>query len=371
MNNRFEVLEEGNVVLSPIGKPTSAVFSGPRCVSDGQGRLFCSYMAQSKLGINDFVPTFTRSDDGGKSWAAPRVIWPELVGKYSIFCNLSRSPAGELFVYGQRTIIDAPGESFWSEEHKGLKANQLIWAQSRDDGRTWTPPNAFPLPFPGSAEVPGPLLVTRTGRWIGPYSPYNLMDGSAKVDTGRVISVLSDDGGRKWKASEMIRFAEPDSVGAEAWVAELSDGRILGTTWHADMSNNKHVYPNCYAVSKDGGDTWSRTRSTGIIANTTALNPLPDRRALFITVRRRDDAGIWFSVVNPTEDDFGVESDQCIWSAKRTTQSGGQAAHDNWADFTFGEPGATILPDGSIVLVFWYIDSAKAGIRMLRIRQVG
>ncbi len=276
-----------------------------------------------------------------------------------------------MFLFGTITPIDRPGEPFWSEENKGLKANQLFWAHSRDNGRTWTSPRAFALPYPGAAEAPGPLLVTRAGRWIAPYSPYNLMDSSAAVDCGRVITVLSDDRGASWRASTMIRFAEPDSVGAEAWVTELSDGRILGTTWHADLSNQKRVFPNRYAISKDGGETWSRTRSTGIIANTTALNTLPDGKALFITVRRRDDAGIWLSVVRPSEEDFGVLCDQSVWSADQATRSGAQASHANWTDYGFGEPCATILPDGSLFMVFWYLDGASAGVRYLKFSMVG
>jgi hypothetical protein len=368
MNIRFEIIEESNILQLPVNKPTAVVISGPRCVTDGKERLFCTYMSQSRLGINDFTPMFCQSDDFGKSWSTPRPIWLELIGQSSIFCNISRGLMGELFVFGSRTRIDTPGESFWSEEHKGLKANELIWANSRDDGRSWTLPHGVPLPYAGSAEAPGPMLVTRGGRWIGPYSPYNLMDGSVAVDCGRVIAMLSDDGGKVWKPTEMIRFDEPDSVGAEAWVTELSDGRILGTTWHADLSSNKRAYPNCYAISKDGGETWSKTRSTGITANTTALSTLPDGRALFITVRRRDDVGIWLSVVKPSEDDFGVLSDQRIWSANRATQNGEQANHDNWTAFTFGEPAAAILPDGSLFLVFWYLDPVNAGVRYLRLR---
>ena len=34
---------------------------------------------------------------------------------------------------------------------QGLKANQLIWARSTDDGRTWCDPVAFDLPLPGAA----------------------------------------------------------------------------------------------------------------------------------------------------------------------------------------------------------------------------
>lgn len=371
MSIRFDILDQSDVYQSAVGGASSRVVAGPRCVVASDGGAICTFMAQSKLGINDFVPMICRGDRAGREWSTARPIWPDLIGKYSIFCNISRSPAGEMFIYGTRTKIDQPGESFWSDATKGLKANELIWSSSRDDARTWPAPRAFALPFTGSAEAPGALLVTRRGRWIAPYSPYNLMDGSAAVDCGRVIAVISDDGGRSWKPSVMIRFDEPQSVGAEAWVCELSDGRLLATAWHADMSDQKNVHPNKYAISHDAGDTWRATRSTGIIANTTALHSLSDNRALFITVRRRDDAGIWLSVVRPADNDFGALSDQCIWSAKSATQSGGQATHATWTDFTFGEPAVTALDDGSLLLVFWYLNATHAGVKAMRLRMIG
>jgi hypothetical protein len=371
MSIGFEILSEGNVVQSPVGTPTSVVTAGPRCVVGRDGGVICTYMAQSGLGINDFVPMIARSDQRVRSWSAPRPLWPELAKTYSIFCNLSRGPAaGELFCFGSRTVIDAPGESFWNEQTHGLKQNDLVWSRSRDDGQTWSsPPRAFPLPYPGTAEVPGALLATRNGRWIGVYSPYNSFDPALRVERQRVVAVYSDDQGQTWQSSIAITFDEPESGGAEAWVTELTDGRLLAATWQVDLSGKSIKYPNRYAISRDGGTTWGPTRSTGIIANTVALTPLDENRAIFTTVRRgADDAGIWLSLVQPTDDDFGVLADQRVWSSSRTTQSGSQAAHDNWTDFTYGEPCVTVLPDGTLFMVFWYLDQQSAGIRYLHLR---
>jgi hypothetical protein len=121
-------------------------------------------------------------------------------------------------------------------------------------------------------------------------------------------------------------------------------------------------------MSRDGGDHWSTTRSTGIMGNTTALTPLTDRQALFITVRRQRDPGIWLSIVRPNENEFGILADQRIWSADNSTQSGGQAKHDNWTDFSFGEPSATLLRDGTLLLVFWYLDASSTGVRFIQVR---
>src|SRR5207244_6058032 len=141
---------------------------------------------QSKLGTNDFTPMIARSTDGGSTWSDEHPIWPELEGRSSLFCSVSRAPSGELFLYGIRTPIDAPGESFWSEATQGLKQNELIWATSIDGGWTWTETVAVPMPIPGSAEAPGALCATGAGPWLVPYSPYPTFDRDVAVDRSQV-----------------------------------------------------------------------------------------------------------------------------------------------------------------------------------------
>lgn len=369
MKPTFEILSEGNVVRSHVGEPTSVVVAGPRCVATRDGSVLVTYMAQSKLGINDFVPTIMRSDSAIERWSDPKPIWADVSKRYSMFCNISAATNGELFIFGSRTYIEVPGEPFWQEENQGIKENDLFWSRSLDDGRTWTSPQPFPLPYPGSAEVPGTLLVTRKGRWIGVYAPYNTFDKSLRVERERLIAVCSDDQGATWKSSIAMRFDEPNSGGAEAWVTQLTDGRLLSTTWHADMSGAQKKFPNRYAISHDEGNTWTPSRSTGIVGNTTALTPLPDNRALFITVRRgKDDAGIWLSIVKPNDHDFGVISDQCVWSNAQATKTGETANHANWTKFTYGEPCVSVLPDGTFLMVFWYLDDQYAGVRYLKLK---
>ena len=373
-NFSFQILSQGSVVQSFADTDRPLVLTGPRCAVGNDGSVVCTYMAQSQLGINDFVPMITRSDTNLLAWSEPKPLWPHLSNQYSIFCNLSRSMSGRMFVFGSRTVIDQPGESFWCEQTKGLKANKLAWACSDDGGQTWCEPRAFALPYPAAAEAPGPLLVTRrSGRWVGVYSPYNLMgDKSVHVKRERVIAVTSNDSGDTWQPSVMIQFDEQDSGGAEAWVTQLSDGRLLGVVWQVDLSGQQRVFPNRYAISNDEGLTWSPTCSTGIMANTIALTPLDANRALLTTVRRdKGSAGIWISVVRPTANNFDVLSDQCVWSSTRPTRNNEQAAHDDWTEFTFGEPCVAVLSDGTYVLVFWYLNQSCAGIGYIRLRMVG
>jgi hypothetical protein len=363
----FEALHEGFVSRREPGSPT-AIAAGPRCVLTTGGDLLCTFIVQSTLGCNDFVPLLSRSSDGGLSWSDPSPLFPNLAGRMSLFGAIGHGRSRDLFIYGIRTPIDKQGESFWSDATQGMKQNDLFWSRSTDEGLTWSAPAGIPLHGNGSAEAPCPLLVTSTGRWIGCYSPYNTFSADIAVDRPRVVIACSDDQGLTWWHRDALRFPEPESGGAEAWVVELADGRLLATAWHIDHAGQAQ-YPNAYALSLDYGATWSPTRSTGILGQSTALTPLPDGRALFIYNRRKGGApGICIAVVNPTTDDFGVQSDEAVWLAPAATQHQSSGDHSEWIDFAFGEPSVVLLPDGNLLLVFWCADAAGAGVRFLKLR---
>jgi hypothetical protein len=340
---------------------------GPRCALLPTGELVCSCMLTAGLGTNDFVPVLYLSTDLGSTWSEQVPIWPHLRGRWSIFISVSGGTDGRLFLFGSRTSIDRPGEPFWCGATQGLKQNELIWAVSENGGRTWSLPAVIPMPIPGAAEAPGALCRTRVGRWLAPFSPYNTFDPGVRVARDQVIVVHSDDQGRTWDHTAMLRFAEPESGAAEAWVIELSDGRLLGTCWHLSHAGGEH--PNAYALSADGGRTWSPTRSTGILGQSTALAAQPDGRALFVyNQRRHGEPGVWLALVRPTETDFGVEANEIVWRAQTRTQTDSSGEHAQWEDFSFGEPCVTPLPNGTCLITLWCIQPSGGGIRWVRLR---
>lgn len=364
---RFEILDEGWVIRSG-SLETGRVAAGPRLARLPNGELLCSCMLQDKLGQNDFVPMLFRSRDAGKSWQELGPIWPHLEKQWSIFANISHDEHGRLFLFGSRTPIDQPGEPFWSDATQGLKQNELFWSVSHDGGQIWTNPHPIAMPIPGAAEAPGAMQVLKSGRWIAPYSPYNTFDPKLDVDRGQTVVVYSDDEGKTWGHTSMIRFAEPDSSSAEAWLVEMTPNRLVGTAWHIDLAGTAD-YPDAFAVSSDGGSTWSPTRSTGIQGQSTALAKLADDRALFIyNQRKHGEIGVWLAVVRPTETEFNTDLNALIWKAPTRTRSGTSGDHAQWTDFSFGEPAITALDDGTLVAVLWCIQPDGRGIRFVRLR---
>lgn len=367
----FETISEGFVNRRGPGDALP-VAAGPRLALTARGEVLCTFMVQSALGVNDFVPVIARSMDLGVNWTEPAPLFPHLAGRASLFGSIGpgRLPE-EFFFHGIRIPIDTPGESFWCEATQGMKQNGLFWSRATGGGGelAWSEPAGIPLDGPGSAEAPCPLRVTRSGRWIACYSPYNTFDPSVRVDRQRVVVACSDDRGRSWFHRDAMRFAEPESGGAEAWVVELADGRLLATAWHVDHDAARRDYPNTFALSVDGGDTWSPSRSTGIQGQSTALTPLRAGNALFVyNQRKHGKPGVRIACVNPSAEDFGVSDDQLVWAAAAATQHASSAGHAEWTDFSFGEPALAVLPDATLLLVFWCIQADGSGIRFLRLR---
>lgn len=190
------------------------------------------------------------------------------------------------------------------------------------------------------------------------------------VDRAQVVLIRSDDQGRTWSHTSMLRFAEATSGGAEAWVVELASGRLVGTCWHLDHADGSD-YPNAYAVSDDGGATWSRTGTTGTRGQSTALCPLSDGRVLFVyNQRKHPPVGVWLAVARPGPESFGIEAEEVVWRAAVTTQQGGAEGHAGWTDFAFGEPAVLPLSDGTLLVVLWTIQPDGRGIAYVKLKLV-
>lgn len=367
---RYDIFDQGFVARhSPVARGTD-IAVGPRVALAPGGDVLCSFMRTAKTATNDFVPVISRSRDLGRTWSEPRVIWPHLRERWSLFVGISRDPySARLFLFGTRTEIEIPGEPNWSSATQGLKANELIWSASQDDSSTWSEPAVIPMPVAGSAEAPGPSAALRSGRWVACYSPYNTFDPAVQVDKSQVVLLYSDDHGRNWRHTSMLRFASPQVGAAEAWVIELSDGRLLGTCWQVPEAGDD--LPNAYGLSHDGGTTWAPTASTGTLGQTTALAPWSNGRAMFLyNQRKHGDPGVRLAVARPTASEFGIEHDELVWRAETRTQSASLGDASGWSDFSFGEPSIVHLPDDTWLVTLWCVQPSGSGIRYVKLKLV-
>ncbi len=352
----FRKIAEGDVYATT----RECAASGPRTALLKDGRIACSFMLNTTGGANDFVPMIAYSGDGG-TWTEAAQIWPELTGRRSTFVSIRNTLDGRVCLGGKQWDIACPGEAFWSDEAGGMKENRLVFSIS-DTGRDFPPPKTAEIPFYAAAEAPGGALVDADGTINIVYSPYPTIERREETDTNCMVMLRSRDGGDSFSARKFAAVPGP-CLYAESWIVRLSDGRLFVSTWQT-MSEDS----NQYLLSCDDGATFAgpfpqpfRGQSTGVCAG-------PDG-TVYIAYNQRKErpAGVWLAVERPDADGPHLLANEPVWRAADVTKHGSSGDFAQWTDFAFGEPHVSLLPDGTLLVVLWYQEGRKKGIRCVRL----
>lgn len=268
---RAEFVREAKVV---VAHRPEQVFIGPGTVELPNGELLMvapwgSSPAefQELRGTYPMPPIFC-SRDRGRTWAeAGRLAmgW-KLTGTLNNGgISLLRLKDGRLALLAHRYVPDNKGG--------GLP----VISFSKDDGATWSPAAIVGkglAPDDGWYVMNDRLIQTRSGRLIVPVA--HAVPGSGpEGDLAESGSFFSDDSGATWRLSQLVLPKGALRGMAEPCAAELADGRIYmlarsGTGFLVD------------SYSGDGGATWSAPKSTTLVSACTSLTlkTLPDGRMI-------------------------------------------------------------------------------------------
>ena len=224
----------------------------PQAVQLPNGDILCSYSnagAASATGGTDW----SRSTDGGRTWRVEGTLLPPTTDPVSTnFLKLTLSPDGRtIYAYGARSL-DEPGLRFGDE-----RQTQAVFVTSTDEGHTWSAARVIPMPSP-ALEISHGVLPLRSGRLLAP---------GATIPPGRlgeqVVLAISDDGGQTWPRHAVAMEDPGGELGyLEQKIAELSPDRVIASAWTVTLADVADR-PNSYALSSDGGVTWSPPRFIG------------------------------------------------------------------------------------------------------------
>ncbi len=103
----FRKISEGDVFFTT--EENRAVI-GPRMAVLPDGRIACTFHSQTKVGSNDFAPMIAYSDDG-VTWSEAKYLWPELLGKKSVFGSIRNTLDGRVCFGGSCTPITKKASS--------------------------------------------------------------------------------------------------------------------------------------------------------------------------------------------------------------------------------------------------------------------
>ena len=352
----FRKISEGDVFISKDGRMTS----GPRVAVLPDGTLACSFMLNTKSGANDFVPMIAYSKDG-ETWSEAKEIYPELTGKMSTFISVRNTHDGRIVLGGKQWKIDGEGEAFWSDEACGMKENHLVFAIS-GDGKEFPELTQVKVPFYASAENPGGAMVDKDGTVNIIYSPYPTIAKKEEVDTCCMVKLTSRDGGATFDGEKFAIVSAP-CLYAESWLERLSDGKLFVSTWQTESRDSSQ-----YLISSDGGKTFSapaaqpfRGQSTGICAG--------DDSDVYIAYNQRKEGtvGVWLAYEKVFSTHAEIIENEPVWAAAAATRNESSGDFTEWTDFSFGEPHVKLLPDGTLIVVLWYDEGGRRGVRFVRL----
>ena len=328
----FRKIAEGDVY---VHDKTKFSVSGSRTAILPNGRLICSFNAESGSGVNDFVPMVSYSDDGIE-WSTAKVLWPELAGKKSISTSIRNTRDGRICLAGIAFDISYEGEDWWSGELGAMKNNYIVYSFS-DDGITFTEP-VFVKPLPGEAcENPGGMLVSPDGSIHIVYSPYPVIEDPEKADPCRLCLMHSFDQGKTF-TYETVGKTESPSQYAEAWIVELSGGKkVIGAWQTADP-----VHSDKYLIEENNG-IFSSVRNLPFPGQSLALTPTEDNGLIIVYNQRKEkDPGVWAAFMKEENGTLIMKENRPIWLASSTTKSSSSGDFSEWTDFSFGEPQRTM-----------------------------
>lgn len=362
---RIDVLNTGIIFQNPKPHVRSIHAYFPSVVHVKNGEMLACMALGEAFESVDLNTNLCRSTDGGETWKFAGPVYDGTPDR--ITSNASRLtvlPDGGLVLFMVRhDRTEHMGEGLTNPENTGFAPTEMLLFRSKDRGHKWSQPSVIEPPLEGPAfELCSPITVLRDGRWILPTSTWHGWDGYCPNGI-RMVALVSHDQGRTWPEYwNVMREPEGRTHFWESKIVELLDGRLLAVAWayDADIGQDK---PNQFSISGDGGQTWSRPRSTGLVGQTLTPFVLPGGQVLSV-YRRMDTPGLWANISRVEGNDWSNDADAPLWGAQTggLTASTANMSH-NFNVLRFGAPSITALPDGTIFVAFWCCESCVSVIR--------
>ena len=366
----IKILDTGLVYRNPTPHVHSVQATFPSAVTMDNGEMLCSLVLGEAFEAPNARAHVARSTDGGRTWALEGPICPLPARRItSDAARIAADPGGEVVAMVTRADRTArPHEGLANPTTLGFAPTEVLLVRSRDYGRTWQPPRRIRPPLEGPEfEICCPIVPLSDGRWLYPTSTWCDWDG--RWPSGkRMVAFVSRDRGRTWPEHLDVMVDPRQRIRYwESKIAELPDGRLLAVAWAYDETAGRDL-PNQYAVSADGGHSWTRPRSMGLRGQTLTPYVLPDGRVL-IVYRRMDEPGLWAVSGRLRGSRWTNVGTAPLWGARTAGLTGRSRnmAH-NFSVLRLGAPCLCRTPDGTLFLAFWCTEDTVLSIRWMTLR---
>lgn len=324
-----------SAVTLPSGEVVVAFRRAPERKVFGEG-------GSSHTDPNSYL-VHVRSSDNGATWSSPKLILAHPYGGSQDPC-LIRLRDGSILCssYGWARVNEASRKRV---ADTGSMHGEFVFmggylVRSEDDGHTWSD-LILPPPVPDS---PTRTVFDRPCPAYNRGSMYEAKDGrllwavaartKASGDRTENHLMTSRDGGLTWEYGALIARDEK-VVFNEASIYETPKGDIVTFIRTAAFDDHTVI-----ARSKDGGKTFEPWEDSEFQGHPHFPLPLPDKRVLLIYGYRHEPFGIRARILNPECTDFRTAPEIVL----RDDGGGGD----------LGYPWATMLPDGRVLVCYYF-----------------
>lgn len=365
----MKILKTGLIYRNPMPHVHSVHAYFPSVVCMDNGEMLATGVLGEAFEAPNLRTHVFRSADAGETWNHEGLLYPGVRDRLtSDGARLTALGGGDLAVFMVRhDRTQHPHEGLTNPETLGFVPTELLVFRSADYGRTWSRPLTLEPPLEGpSFELCSPITVLRDGRWILPTSTWQAWDGRCPNGI-RTIALVSNDAGKTWPEYwNVMAELQGKTYFWESKIVELPDGWLVALAWAYDAIAEKDR-PNQYAVSTDGGRTWSPPMSTGLTGQTLTPMVLNDGRILSV-YRRMDIPGLWACLARLEGDQWVTEAQIPLWGVETrglTGTSGNMS--QNFAVLRFGAPSLARMPDGTVFGAFWCYEDYVSVLRWFKL----
>lgn len=340
-----------------------ALSTFPIIVALSDGTLLAAYRVGTTKDSEDETIELRRSADDGRTWSAPVTPFASTLGgrKGSLkLAYITRMDAEHLMVAAMWVDREAyPGMPLFNEDSEGCLPMTVLVADSYDQGFTWSPWRAVPVPDDvGPASLTSPILRLPSGRLaLSIETNKNYEDRSPWFQ--RVVYVCSGDRGKTWEPP--ITVAHDPTRRIFNWdqrAGVAADGRLLTFTWYYDRETSSYLNIR-RRLSSDEGRTWTLPEELDIADQPSHPAILPDGRVVLAWVDRYQTRSIRAGMALDIDAPFLPETEVVLYTFPTSAQ-GKSPKVSNTGEmlveqglWSFGLPYTEALADGSIMVVYY------------------
>ncbi|MBM3935346.1 MAG: hypothetical protein FJ319_13820 [SAR202 cluster bacterium] len=356
----------------------SAAFTDIFLASNGE--LLASFRLGSERESLDGHEVVYASSDGGKTWSLrwdgfEKGMWADgTPGEIKTFSIAELTP-GVLTATGLWVDRTDPSLPYVSPRTQGILPMRIYHSVSRDGGRTWTGRKRMKTdPHVGASPNTHAILKLANGVLAQPYEHWKEYDDESQAKQGTELR-LSHDFGRTWP--EYVTVAAHPKQALYYWDVRYAQhpgtGQLAAMYWTHDSAKQQDVDSHISWGTPDGRE-WTTPVATGLPGQHTQPIALGgDRLAAVYPVRRGPRPGIAMSLSRDFGKTWDRSHDLAVYDSADGEEAGAKGPRPQkelWDDmiaWRFGHPRGVLLPDGTVLVVFYAGDNTFKSARWARV----